>query len=138
MPKSTLERPIVCQSGTNIDKRVPTWTPKRYKHHQKSSPPTPAGNYRILGAKMSSASGTFGEPFLFKIHRKCCLKFKQESNAEKSEIDAKRLPKWSRNQCQNSSRINVKTGTEQIMRIMKIHVFLWCKNMQIQCKGHSF
>ena len=60
--------------------------------------------------------------------------FKNQSRKNMKSY-TKGLPKRSRNRCQNSSRINAKTGTEQIR---KIHVFLKCKNMQIHCKGRRF
>jgi hypothetical protein len=40
------------------------------------------------------------------------------------QSDAKRVQNWSQKCCKNSSKINAKTGTEQIMKFMNFYVYL--------------
>jgi hypothetical protein len=39
------------------------------------------------------------------------------------ETNTKELPKWSQNRCQNSSKINAKTGIEKDQENQENHVF---------------
>ena len=48
--------------------------------------------------------------------------------------DAKRIPTWSPNRCQNASEIHTQTISKNIMKIIKIHVFLTGKIIQIVTK----
>ena len=44
--------------------------------------------------------------------------------------------KWSQNRCPKSSKINAKTGKAKMMKIIKNHVSLNGKIIQINCKNY--
>ena len=50
-----------------------------------------------------------------KLSKKKWIKLKKAKNQSRKSMEnyGKRLPKWSQNQCQNSSKINAKTGVEK-------------------------
>ena len=50
----------------------------------------------------------------------------------------KRLPKWSRNRFQNASKINARTGFRKMREIIKNHVSLKSKIIEIHCKNNGF
>jgi len=45
--------------------------------------------------------------------KKLIKKSMQKSMLKKHKNNCKRLPKWSRNRCQNASKINARTGIEK-------------------------
>ena len=52
--------------------------------------------------------------------------------------NCKRLPKWSRNRFQNASKINARTGFRKMREIIKNHVSLKSKIIEIHCKNLCF
>ena len=59
--------------------------------------------------------------------------------SKKHENNCKRLPKWSRNRCQNASKINARTGIEQKTRkLIKNHVSLKSEIIEIHWKNNGF
>ena len=48
------------------------------------------------------------------------------------EFDAKGVPTWSKNRCQNHSSINAKIGNGRIITIIRNHVFLYGKTMAFE------
>ena len=54
------------------------------------------------------------------------------------KFDAKGIPKWSQNRCQNSSTINAKTGNEKNQKHHQTFFSLKGKIMQIQSKNIGF
>jgi hypothetical protein len=49
-----------------------------------------------------------------------------------------RLPKWSRNQFQNTSKINARTGIRKMKEIIKNHVSLKSKIIEIHWENNGF
>ena len=47
----------------------------------------------------------------------------KKQSPQNSEFDAKGVPKWSPDRCQNSSKLDAKTGKETIMKIIKNECF---------------
>ena len=58
--------------------------------------------------------------------------------SKKHENNCKRLPKWSRNRCQNTSKINARTGIKKIKKIIKNHVSLKSEIIEIHWKNNGF
>ena len=62
-----------------------------------------------MGAAMTKSWSHFGTISYQKVDQKIDAK----NDVEKHENNCKRLPKWSRNRCQNASKINARTGIEK-------------------------
>ena len=88
--------PKVSQGATKMHPKIDL-----RKRSRKGSQKCPTGLYFLV---------PFWEPFSIKNTIENSSKNRSRKNMENN---AKRLPKWSRNRCQNSSKINAKTGIEK-------------------------
>ena len=80
------------------------------------------------GSKKGVAYPAFGSHFVSEIYKKCIRKFIQKSIAKNIQNNAKREPQWRWIRRLNSLKINAKTATGKMRKIMTNHVFLNCKN----------
>ena len=67
-------------------------------------------------AKSNSFRTQFWEPFRAKIEKYNKMLFEKslkKRSPKNMKFDAKGIPKWRPNRCQNSSKINAKTGNEK-------------------------
>jgi hypothetical protein len=72
------------------------------------------------------------------FHQKVNQKSMQKLIPKKHENNCKRLPKWSRNRCQNASKINARTGIEKDQGNHQKSYFSESEIIEIHWKNNGF
>ena len=99
---------------------------KRYKCDRKKDEKCPTG-FNFLASLLGA--------FSIKNTIENSSKNRQRKNIENN---CKRLAKWSRNRCQNASKINARTGIETDQGNHQNHVSLKSEIIEIHCKNNGF
>ena len=89
------------------------------------------------GGKPQLRDLALGTPFSSKISKKGIQNRIKKHVGNNCKIMPKRVPKWSQNPGQNPLKTVPKIISKKDRKIIKNHVFLKCKNMQIYRKGHQ-
>ena len=112
-PKS----PKGSQKGDKGSEKGATWRPKGAKSEprgdqnaSKNRSSEKIAKREPKGSPRQDEMGPFWEPCSIKTAIENSFKNRSRKNRENN---GKRLPTWSQNRCQNSSKINAKTGIEK-------------------------
>jgi hypothetical protein len=103
VPKASQKGAKGSQKGAKSEPKVDQGTMKRH-------PAEGLAKRCEKGSPRKDEMGPFWEPF--SIKKVIGKSFKNQSR-KALKINAKRLPKWSQNRCQNASKIDARTGIEK-------------------------